>query len=169
MPAVTIDDGPSDEWEALLALLRRLGVQATFFVIGERLQRHPAFATCALADGHELGSHLWTDGRAFAPGASEFADQLTHTDTLIEETLGRALPSARGKPLRRFRPSGGWFHCRMLRQAKSRAYRTVLGSIWPLDTDGPPAWFQLMFILSAAHPGGIMVLHDTNRLNPATL
>jgi prepilin-type processing-associated H-X9-DG protein len=31
-------------------------------LIGERLQRHPTFATCAFADGHELGNHLWRAG-----------------------------------------------------------------------------------------------------------
>jgi peptidoglycan/xylan/chitin deacetylase (PgdA/CDA1 family) len=144
----------------VLGLLQQLGVKATFYVIGERLQRHPAFATSAFADGHEVGNHLWRDVRAFGLVASEFDDQLTRTETLIRETLGRDLPSAHGKPLRWFRPGGGWFHGDMLRQALSRGYPTLLGSIWPLDTYGPPAWFQRLFILTTAHPGGIVVLHD---------
>ena len=48
----------------------------------------------------------------------------------------------------------------------------MLESIIPWDTVQPPNWFQRWFILANAHPGGILVLHDTpevNRKTPGTL
>lgn len=42
---------------ALLDLLRRKGVKATFFVVGEIVQRHPDLIRAIAAEGHELGCH----------------------------------------------------------------------------------------------------------------
>jgi peptidoglycan/xylan/chitin deacetylase (PgdA/CDA1 family) len=46
----------------------------------------------------------------------------------------------------------------------------VLGSIWPLDGLGIPApeQAQRWFVEQFAHPGGIVILHDTKDANPAT-
>lgn len=42
---------------ALLDVLRQRGVKATFFVVGEIVQRHPRLIEAIAADGHELGCH----------------------------------------------------------------------------------------------------------------
>jgi polysaccharide deacetylase family protein (PEP-CTERM system associated) len=42
---------------ALLDLLRHRGIKATFFVVGEIVQRHPQLIQAIAADGHELGCH----------------------------------------------------------------------------------------------------------------
>lgn len=42
---------------ALLDLLRQKGVRATFFVVGEIVQRHPQLIQSIAAQGHELGCH----------------------------------------------------------------------------------------------------------------
>jgi peptidoglycan/xylan/chitin deacetylase (PgdA/CDA1 family) len=46
----------------------------------------------------------------------------------------------------------------------------VLGSIWPLDGLGiaPPEPAQRWFVEQFAHPGGIVILHDSKAANPAT-
>ena len=49
---------------ALLALLRRAGVPATYFTTGQVAERYPAAVDDLLADGHELGCHGVTH-RAF--------------------------------------------------------------------------------------------------------
>jgi peptidoglycan/xylan/chitin deacetylase (PgdA/CDA1 family) len=58
----------------------------------------------------------------------------------------------------------------MLEWARSRGFQTVLGSIWPLDGLGiaPPEPAQRWFVEQFAHPGGIVILHDSKDANPAT-
>ncbi len=63
--ALTFDDGPHPIWTPLvLDVLRRHGVVATFFVIGENARRHPGVLRRIHAEGHEIGchgdSHAWT-------------------------------------------------------------------------------------------------------------
>ena len=56
--ALTIDDGPDPEvTPAVLDLLARHGVRATFFCIGERVARHPQLARRIAREGHEIGNH----------------------------------------------------------------------------------------------------------------
>lgn len=56
--ALTIDDGPDPEvTPAVLDLLTRHGVRATFFCIGERVARHPDLARRIACEGHEIGNH----------------------------------------------------------------------------------------------------------------
>lgn len=58
---LTIDDGPDPSTTpALLDLLDRHRVQATFFVIGEKVRRHPELAREIIARGHSLGNHTAT-------------------------------------------------------------------------------------------------------------
>ena len=59
--ALTFDDGPDPRWTPeVLAVLRRHGVPATFFVIGSQVARHPNLARRMVADRHELGVHTFT-------------------------------------------------------------------------------------------------------------
>ncbi len=163
--ALTIDDGPSGPGsEALLALLRELEVPATFFLIGSHLQRDQRFPRRALQQGHDLGNHLWRDERSAALAPAAFQQQLSDT----EREIARAAAPAR-LHWRWFRPGGGWFHRAMLDALAARSYRPVLGSIFPWDTLRPPLWFVRLFVRLNAHPGGILVLHDTPDLSGRTL
>lgn len=160
--ALTIDDGPSGAGsEGLLAVLRELEVPATFFLIGSHLERDPSFPARALAQGHELGNHLWRDERAACLDRPAFLEQLADTERAIERAAAPA-------PLRWrwFRPGGGWFHRAMGDWLAGSPYRLVLGSIFPWDTAAPPLWFVRLFVRLNAHPGGILVLHDTPVLAP---
>lgn len=54
----TFDDGPDPIWTPrVLAELDRCGVQATFFVVGERVVDDPGPARAALAAGHDVELH----------------------------------------------------------------------------------------------------------------
>ena len=55
---LTFDDGPHPEGTpAVLEVLARHGVRATFFLVGEQVRRDPALVGELLAAGHELGLH----------------------------------------------------------------------------------------------------------------
>jgi peptidoglycan/xylan/chitin deacetylase (PgdA/CDA1 family) len=56
--ALTIDDGPDPEvTPAVLDLLARHGVRATFFCIGDRVAQYPELARRIAREGHEIGNH----------------------------------------------------------------------------------------------------------------
>src|SRR5690349_20151362 len=58
--ALTFDDGPdAASTPRFLDELDRLGLHATFFVLGTQLTAHPDVALDVLAAGHEIGVHGW--------------------------------------------------------------------------------------------------------------
>ena len=59
--ALTFDDGPHPEYtDKILAILKKYGVRATFFVVGENVERYPDVVGRVIADGHELGNHTFS-------------------------------------------------------------------------------------------------------------
>jgi peptidoglycan/xylan/chitin deacetylase (PgdA/CDA1 family) len=58
--ALTFDDGPSESTPALLELLGRHDVKATFFMCGQNVRRLTDIAREVSAAGHEIGNHTDT-------------------------------------------------------------------------------------------------------------
>jgi peptidoglycan/xylan/chitin deacetylase (PgdA/CDA1 family) len=178
--ALTIDDFPSSGGEdpdggslALLALLKELQVPATFFCIGERVAARPGIAAQSVRDGNELGNHMARDEWSFRLSYEQFINQLESTASAIHQDL--LTHGVQPSPLSWFRPSGGWPTPQMIQWAESHGYRTVLGSIWPFDGLSIPLLspevrleLQQDFVQRFAHPGGIIVMHDTSEFNPLT-
>src|SRR5215475_7640909 len=62
--ALTFDDGPTPGLtEEVLSILNEEGVKATFFVIGEDLERNLEEGRKIVAAGHELGNHSYSHKR----------------------------------------------------------------------------------------------------------
>lgn len=58
--ALTFDDGPNPQYTpAVLDLLARLGVKATFFMVGRRVDRHPQLVRRMVGEGHSIGGHSY--------------------------------------------------------------------------------------------------------------
>ncbi len=55
--ALTFDDGPSQQTEAILELLQRHDTQATFFLTGQQAQKHPELVEKLSRAGHQLEAH----------------------------------------------------------------------------------------------------------------
>ena len=59
--SITFDDGPDPfTTEPLLALLKKYGVKATFFVVGKKAVAHPRLVKKILAEDHLLGNHSYS-------------------------------------------------------------------------------------------------------------
>ena len=71
--AITIDDGPDPEvTPEVLRILAHYEVRASFFCIGERVERHPECAHQIVAAGHAIENHTYHHAHTFAllgPGA----------------------------------------------------------------------------------------------------
>jgi peptidoglycan-N-acetylglucosamine deacetylase len=79
-----------------------------------------------------------------------FAEQLGRTDAIIRRVA----------PPRWMRPGAGTFAAFMRAPIDALGYRGVLGTIYPFDPQLPLRWFMIDVVLAAAHPGGIIILHD---------
>ena len=88
--AITIDDGPDpDVTPAVLSLLERAGVHATFFCVGERVLRHAGLAREIVARGHSVENHSQRHRHNFSLlGYSGMHAEVTRAQDSIELITG---------------------------------------------------------------------------------
>lgn len=88
--ALTFDDGPDPRYTpAILDILTRAHVNATFFVVGLRGEANPDLLRRIVAQGSELGSHTFTHPDLSLISTRQFNLELRATQRLIEGATGR--------------------------------------------------------------------------------
>ncbi|MSV35317.1 MAG: polysaccharide deacetylase family protein [Bryobacterales bacterium] len=149
--ALTFDDGPSESTVALLKILARHQVPATFFMCGKNVERLPGVARAVAAAGHEIGNHSDSHRRF------EF-----RSPTFIYDELARGqkkIAAHTGVTPKLFRAPYGvrWFG---LKSAQDRL--GLLGVMWGImGNDWKwPASRVAALLLDRARYGEIICLHD---------
>ncbi len=120
--ALTFDDGPSTMSARYLDVLARLGVRATFFLVGENATRAPGMVREYVRRGHDVGGHGWSHSSFRGMSGEQLADELSRT--------AAALPPARGRPM--VRPPFGRLSFVSLYRLATAGYTTVH---WSVDSD----------------------------------
>ena len=84
--ALTFDDGPHPPYtDRLLDVLAKHNVKATFFMIGDRIERHPETVYRAIAEGHQIGNHSYSHPLlGFLPPKS-VQREIERTDKLLRQ------------------------------------------------------------------------------------
>ncbi|CAM4421037.1 peptidoglycan/xylan/chitin deacetylase (PgdA/CDA1 family) [Paenibacillus endophyticus] len=86
---LTFDDGPSKNTGLVLDILKREGITATFFVLGEHVLKQPLLAKRIIEEGHSIGNHTFNHKYEQLYGSfSAFAGQVMKTDDAIYQTTG---------------------------------------------------------------------------------
>lgn len=153
--ALTFDDGPDPvSTRAVLAVLRRHGVRATFFVIGERAEKHRELLAELAAAGHQIENHslrhAWST--PFLPRGRLHAE-LEKTQQIIESAAGR-------RP-RWFRPPIGILSPPIVAAARRAGLLLCGWSCKARDGLGSTGTAAALARLQAGLcPGAILLLHD---------
>lgn len=88
--ALTFDDGPSAQWTpAVLSVLGKYGVTATFFVLGEQATEEPGIMRTLVEEGHEIGIHTFTHPDLSQLDNWRMEFELSLTQLAIVGTTGR--------------------------------------------------------------------------------
>jgi peptidoglycan/xylan/chitin deacetylase (PgdA/CDA1 family) len=149
--ALTFDDGPSEGTPAILEILARHGVRATFFQCGANVERLPETARAVVQAGHEIGNHSYAHP-LFCFRSRRF----------IERDLGRAqraIAEIAGAAPAWFRAPYGarWFG--MARAQRNLALTgvmwTAIGYDWKLKAEA-----IVERLTAGVSNGSILCLHD---------
>lgn len=155
--ALTFDDGPNPPYtNQILAVLRREGVHATFFVVGRAVAAYPAVVRQEFLDGDALGNHTWSHEHLVLDDPAAVRETLLRTD--------RAIFAATGQHTRIMRPPFGARDWIVLDQVRKLGYTPVMWSD-PLakDWEYPPPSVIAARVLAYVGDGSIIDLHDGNR------
>ncbi|HTX88405.1 MAG TPA: polysaccharide deacetylase family protein [Bacteroidales bacterium] len=145
---LTFDDGPIPEvTPEVLRILKERNAKATFFCVGDNVQKHPDVFDRIVRDGHAAGNHTFNhlDGWRTLPG--EYADNVMHCNTYFRTTL--------------FRPPYGRFTPREFFLLRKQ-FRFILWSVLSGDYHHGTSPEQcLQNVLNYACDGSIIVFHDS--------
>jgi peptidoglycan/xylan/chitin deacetylase (PgdA/CDA1 family) len=82
--AITFDDGPDPaSTPHLIEALAAAGAQATFFLCGVRVERHPELVAALVAAGHAVYAHGWDHHLYSAAEADAASAAMARTETLL--------------------------------------------------------------------------------------
>jgi peptidoglycan/xylan/chitin deacetylase (PgdA/CDA1 family) len=123
--ALTFDDGPEPgQTEHILAVLEKYNITAAFFMIGEKMQRHPDLVERVRAAHHQvIGNHSWNH-----PNFHEISAADQAAEVLREEPLLAPAPAGEQKL---FRYPFGNASCETNALVRSRGYK-IVG--WHIDS-----------------------------------
>jgi peptidoglycan/xylan/chitin deacetylase (PgdA/CDA1 family) len=154
--ALTFDDGPHpDGTPAALAALDRLGVKATFFLVGEQVARRPGLAAEIAARGHRIGLHTYTHRVATWISPRAFREELDRTAAVISEATGR-MPEL-------FRPPRGVFTYSALAEVRRRGLHPVLWAADGRDWRASATPLSISGRIAGRLTGGeVVLLHDSD-------
>ena len=162
--ALTFDDGPSQWTSAVLDALLAYDARGTFFVLGSVAAARADVLRRAVAEGHELGNHLFSHLDPVELDEDELELELLRTANEVQ--------AASGVRPRLVRPPYGGDRERVARVAERIGLGpTVLSSVDPEDWRESVGATIASRVLEAVRPGSIVDLHDglpeTNRGHPS--
>lgn len=165
--AITFDDGPLPVMTAeILDILQDYKAPATFFCIGNRIQKHPEILAKIHSEGHLVCNHTFTHGKFFdLQSATQMTLELKQTDAEIEKAIGL-------KP-RFFRPPYGVTNPNLAAAIRRGGYVTMGWSVRSLDTVTKDDKKLFDRVTKKLQAGDVILFHDycdiTIRILPQVL
>lgn len=144
--AIGFDDGPSDYTPQVLRVLRRFDSHATFFEIGQETPGRADTMKKILRQGNEIGNHSLHHETYPSSGS------LHETNRLIRRATGF-------RPCD-FRPPDGNVNSGLISRAHALHMTTVNWDVDPRDWATPGVGAIVSNVISNAHNGSIVVMHD---------
>ena len=151
--ALTYDDGPNPPYtDQVLDVLAKHDVKVTFFMIGNRIEKHPETVNRVIAEGHQIGNHSYSHPLLGFLPSFYVQWEIEHTDNLLQQFNITGETVFRAPVLTRFLPVA-WV------LAKSNRSH-ISCNVWSWDWTTQNSDKITETVLKKTRPGSIIVLHD---------
>lgn len=154
--AITLDDGPTEYTPLFLDLLKKHNTKATFFCIGQQIEKYPEIFKRIVAEGHTIGNHSYTHPSHMGfLSASKVRDEIRKCDEVILQ-YGQITTHLYRPPFGVTNPN--------IAKAISQSHKECIGwNIRSLDTIITHENKILNRIIKRLKKGNIILLHDTSQ------
>ncbi|EDS73295.1 putative delta-lactam-biosynthetic de-N-acetylase [Anaerofustis stercorihominis DSM 17244] len=163
---LTFDAGYENGYtEKILDTLKEQKVPATFFLVGNYLEKNPELVKRMIKEGHIVANHTYSHKDLRYVSDEEFKKQVNDFADLYKKTTGQEIKKY-------LRPPEGTFNEHSLAMAKSMGYKTIFWSLAYNDwNNNQQKSYSEVFdkVLPKLHNGCILLLHSTSKTNGEVL
>ena len=165
---LTFDDGPIPEvTPKVLAILDKYQVKATFFMVGENIDKHPEVFEQVVRAGHSIGNHTYNHLKGWRTSHEEYMANVTKWENAFNR---QSIVNRQSSNRQLFRPPYGkaWFGQRYALHQKG--YRLIYWDILTRDYDHSVTPQEMLAnIQRNTRPGSIINFHDSLKSNERML
>lgn len=155
--AITFDDGPHPEFTPkVLQLLEKYQAKATFFLIGNQVEKHSNLVSEIINQGHIIGNHTYSHTNNFGFLKTEEVISDLKKNTVLVANLFQ-------KKMNLFRPAFGVTNPRIAKAVKELNLEAIGWSVRSLDTTKDSKEIILNRITKNIKKGDVVLLHDTSQ------
>lgn len=86
--ALTFDDGPSKYTKEIIDILKEYDANATFFVLGNKVELYQETIRQSIANGNEIGNHSYNHKQLTKLSVSELKEQIDKTQDILKQYTG---------------------------------------------------------------------------------
>ncbi|WP_271423597.1 polysaccharide deacetylase family protein [Aequorivita sinensis] len=161
---LTFDDGPIPEvtpW--VLNELKKHQAKATFFCIGNNIQKHPEVLKSVISEDHTVGNHTYNHLNGWKTKTSNYIENTEKASKQILNTIKQISgmdQKSFGSKL--FRPPYGRITSKQAKIIQKKGYKIVMWDIISFDYDASISKEKcLQNVLKNIKPGSVVVFHDS--------
>jgi len=152
---LTFDDGPIPHLSMeILTILADYNAKATFFCVGENIERNPQLMDRMQDDGHIIGNHTYQHLNGWKSKITDYYDNIKKAADFIPSKL--------------YRPPYGQITYEQIKHIKND-YKIIMWSILSGDFDVNLSSEQCLFNVLQSKPGDIVVFHDNYKAQEKVL
>ena len=152
---LTFDDGPTPEvtpW--VLENLRKSEAKATFFCIGDNIERHPQIFKQLITEGHSIGNHTFDHVNGWQTNTKDYIQNV--------ESCAGIIDRLHANYDKLFRPPYGKIKKAQANILIAQGYKIIMWDVLSADFDTTVTPERcLQNVLSNTQPGSIIIFHDS--------
>ncbi|WP_338409314.1 polysaccharide deacetylase family protein [uncultured Flavobacterium sp.] len=154
---LTFDDGPTPEiTEWVLDVLKKENIKATFFCIGNNIEKHPEVFIKTIQEGHAIGNHTFSHLQGWKTSLKKYIEnaELCNTEINKQNT---------GHP-KLFRPPYGKITPTQSQLLRKKGYKIIMWDVLSKDYDSLETPKNcLENVIKHTAQGSIIVFHDSKK------
>lgn len=158
---LTFDDGPTPEvtnW--VLNSLREFNAKATFFCIGDNVNKCPELFNKVLEEGHSVGNHTQNHIKGWKTKTKIYLENVLRAEEVI--SLQSSVFSNQSQIINLFRPPYGQIKPKQGKKIMALGYKIVMWDVLSFDWDNSISKEDCFNnVVSKCKNGSIIVFHDS--------
>lgn len=157
---LTFDDGPIPQvTEWVLDLLKQHSIKATFFCIGDNIDKNPGVFQKVIKEGHTIGNHTYNHINGWNTDTAAYLKNI--------ETCRQSIINKSGIDTKLFRPPYGKISREQAKEVKNLGYQIIMWDVLSADFDITITPHKCLDnVIKNAANGSVIIFHDSIKAFP---